>query len=70
MNEWKPVSIPPETMGWYLGNFDGAVRCIGWDKEGWGFWGTPCDERPEFLTHWMPIPTIPEVIELPTQPDQ
>lgn len=58
-NLWTSVKTPPQSTGWYLGNFDGAVRCIGYDKEGWGFWGVPCDELPKFLTHWMPIPKLP-----------
>jgi len=57
---WQPIESAPGKPGWYLGSFDGALRCVGYDSAGWGFWDTPSDQRIEALTHWQPLPQPPE----------
>jgi hypothetical protein len=50
--------------GWYLGNFGGAFRCIGFDNGKFDFWGTPSDCRPEQLTQWTELPPLPKDLKL------
>ena len=56
--QWRGVETLPTEDGWYLGNFNGAMRCIGFDNGKFDFWGTPSDQRPEDLTHWTELPPI------------
>lgn len=60
-SQWKAVDTPPDKDGWYLGSFDGALRCIGFDNGKFDFWGTPSDHRPEDLTHWTELPSVENV---------
>jgi len=57
-SRWKAVDTLPTEDGWYLGNFNGAMRCIGFDDGKFDFWGTPSDQRPEDLTHWAELPSL------------
>jgi len=57
-SQWRGVETLPTEDGWYLGNFNGAMRCIGFDNGKFDFWGTPSDQRPEDLTHWTELPPI------------
>ena len=61
VSPWRPISEPPEEIDYYAVLVeDGAFwQRYYWDGKEWD--GTWTNSGKHAITHWMPLPSLPEV---------